>query len=260
MKHVVMLSGGGSSWATARRVVQRHGRCNVTLLFADTRAEDDDLYRFLADVEDDLGIGITWVQDGRSPWDVFDAEHIIGNTRVAICSRVLKVEPCRRWLAANADPSDTTLYMGIGWWESHRLPAIVRNWSPFPVEAPLCDPPYPDKPQIAREMAEAGIREPALYRAGFEHNNCAGGCVRGGQAQWAHLLKVYPERYGDHERRENAFRERTGKDVAILRDRTGGDTKPLTLTALRERIQGQPHTIDMWEWGGCGCFTDEDEA
>jgi len=44
--------------------------------------------------------------------------------------------------------------------------------------------------------------------------------------------------------------------VAILRDRRGGTTRPMTLREFRERIQAQPDLFDADEWGGCGCFTD----
>ena len=51
---VVMLSGGAGSWGAARRVVDRHGREGLTLLFADTLIEDDDLYRFLLEATANL--------------------------------------------------------------------------------------------------------------------------------------------------------------------------------------------------------------
>lgn len=47
MKHVVMFSGGAGSWAAAKRVAERHGTADLTLLFTDTLMEDEDLYRFL---------------------------------------------------------------------------------------------------------------------------------------------------------------------------------------------------------------------
>lgn len=49
MNHVVMFSGGIGSWATAKRVAERHGIDNLVLLFADTLTEDEDLYRFLVE-------------------------------------------------------------------------------------------------------------------------------------------------------------------------------------------------------------------
>lgn len=47
MRHVVMFSGGIGSWAAGKRVAQRHGTRDLTLLFTDTLVEHDDLYRFL---------------------------------------------------------------------------------------------------------------------------------------------------------------------------------------------------------------------
>ena len=47
--HVVFLSGGLGSWATLRRVINRHGADNVYALFTDTLIEDKTLYKFLLD-------------------------------------------------------------------------------------------------------------------------------------------------------------------------------------------------------------------
>jgi hypothetical protein len=39
----------------------------------------------------------------------------------------------------------------------------------------------------------------------------------------------------------------------VLRDRSGGTSKPLTLKDFRHR---NIKDIDLFEWGGCGCFGD----
>lgn len=44
---VVQFSGGGGSWAAAKRVGAEHGTADLTLLFADTLIEDQDCYRFV---------------------------------------------------------------------------------------------------------------------------------------------------------------------------------------------------------------------
>lgn len=106
-------------------------------------------------------------------------------------------------------------------------------------------------------------KQPLLYDQGFAHNNCAGACVRAGQGQWLQLLEHNPARYAHEEAEERAFREAIGKDVAILRDRRGGTTKPLTLEALRLRAQLEPEAItddDRMDIGGCGCTTDLEGA
>lgn len=261
MKHVVMWSGGITSWATARHVIAEHGTENVTLLFADTLVEDEDLYVFNEAASTRLGVPITRVADGRNPWQVFEDKRWLGNTRIAQCSLELKLKPCEEWLARNSELtfSNTMLYVGIDWTETERLPAIVRGWAPWTVDAPLTRPPYYDKRQLLDEARAAGLPTPRLYRLGFAHNNCGGACVKGGQAQWARLLEVFPERYARAEAAEVKMRALLGKDVSILRDRTGGDTKPLTLAALRTRIEehrSDRPTFDDLDEGGCGCFTD----
>ncbi len=254
MLHVVQFSGGIGSWATARRVAEQRGTDDLVLLFADTLAEDEDLYRFNVDVARDVGVPITVVADGRTPQQVgIDRKHI-GNTRVANCSHLLKQDVCRRWLEANADPASATLYVGIDWSETHRLPAIERLWAPWRVEAPMIEPPYIDKADMIAAASARGIAPPRLYEMGFAHNNCGGACVKAGQAQWALLLEKFPERYASWEQHEQRMRADLGRDVAILRDRRGGTTKALPLTVLRRRIQGDDYDKD--DWGGCGCMVD----
>lgn len=92
MRCVVQFSGGVGSWAAARRLIQLGDYEAVTLLFADTLIEDEDLYRFLDDAvtdlralgaERDVSVGYHRIADGRTPWEVFRDRRFIGNTRVA---------------------------------------------------------------------------------------------------------------------------------------------------------------------------------
>lgn len=258
LRRVISFSGGTGSWATARRVVDAHGTADVVLLFADTLAEDDDLHRFLAEAAADIGVPVTRVCDGRTPQQVDVDRKWLSNARVAQCSLELKVKPCRAWLDEYCDPASTVLYVGIDWSETERAPAITKLWAPWHVETPLTAPPYVDKREIDAELRRRGIEPPRLNRLGFPHNNCGGACPRGGQAQWARLLKIFPGRYATAEAHEQHMRQLLGKDVAMLRDRTGGTTKPLPLTVLRRRVEAEADGLfDPYDWGGCGCFTEE---
>jgi hypothetical protein len=286
MKHIVMFSGGLGSWMTAKRVAEKHGTDNLFLVFADVggqhtsphAGEDEDTYRFIVEAAADVfGVGyqsvdsredfiafnlpkLVWLNEGRDIWQVFTDNRFLGNSRLANCSKFLKQQPCREWLDANCDPADTTVYVGIDWTESHRLPAIVNAYLPYKAEAPLTEAPYLDKEDVKAACIAAGMEIPRLYRAGFPHNNCGGFCVRAGQAQMELLLREHPDRYAYHEGKEQELREHLDKDVAILRDRTGGNSVPLTLRRFRERVQMQPELFDDIDWGGCGCFVDEPAA
>lgn len=283
-RHVVMFSGGRTSWATARRVADTHGTDGLTLLFADVGGEDPDAYRFIVEASADVfgvalpnGVirqrdlftrhgwrrvaashlpGLAWVADGRTIWDVFRDDRFLGNSRLANCSKILKQKPCRDWMDANAAP-DTVVHVGIGWDEQHRLPAIQAGWAPWRVEAPMTQPPYMDHAQIDAWMKSRGLRRPRLYDLGATHNNCGGGCVRAGQGQFAWLLDLMPDRYAEWEAGEQSLRDHLGKDVTILRDRTGGDVVPLSLADFRQRIEDRPDQLDLFDMGGCGCFTDD---
>jgi hypothetical protein len=300
-RHVVMWSGGITSWATARHVIAQHGTASVTLLFADTLIEDDDLYAFNEQAATQLGVAIIRVADGRTPWQVFEDKQWIGNTRIAQCSLDLKQRQCRIWLDPRHDPADTVLYLGIDYSETHRIRAIRTGYAhtadgckkvelggekvrvcaglfdddgnrlPGPgcsnllpvawaVDFPLTRPPYSDKQQLIGEAKAAGLSTPKMYDLGFAHANCGGACVKGGQGQWLRLLEVFPDRYAKAETFEIRMRDLLGKNVSILRDRTGGTTKPLTLATLRARAEqeraDQPSLLDHDDWGGCGCFTD----
>jgi len=70
-RHVVQFSGGIGSWAATQRVIAEHGTADLVLLFADTKVEDDDLYRFLDDAAAQIGVPVTVVADGRTPFQVF---------------------------------------------------------------------------------------------------------------------------------------------------------------------------------------------
>lgn len=257
-QHVVMFSGGIGSWVTAKRVVAQHGKKHLTLLFADTRVEDADTYRFLRDAAKNAGGKLVTVEDGRTPFEVFKDDRFLGNHRLANCSKYLKQIPCRRWVEANCDPEHTTIYVGIDWSEIHRLPAIRKGWAPYTVEAPMTERPYLGKAQMVHLADDLGLVPPAAYAKGMPHANClAQGCVRGGMSYWQNLLVTDRETYLRTEADEEGLREYLDADVAILSDRTGGDRKPITLRAFRERIEQQGTLFDGNEWGGCGCFTND---
>lgn len=266
MRAVSMFSSGAGSWAATRCYVDRNPHHDLVMLFADTgpedrsehQGEDEDNYRFLEQAARDIARPLIRLRDGRDVWQVFRDQRMIGNTRISNCSRTLKQDPAHRWLSENRSPEDTVVIIGIDWTEDNRRASIVKRYAPYRVVFPLCEPPYLDKDDVVAELAGRGIAPPRLYGMGFAHANCGGFCVRAGQGQFAHLLRTMPERYAYHEAQEQAFREWIDKDVAILRDRRGGTTKPLTLTALRKRLTETPEQVDLDDVGGCGCFVDDE--
>jgi 3'-phosphoadenosine 5'-phosphosulfate sulfotransferase (PAPS reductase)/FAD synthetase len=267
---VVQYSGGLGSWASAKLAIDLFGKENVDLLFADTLVEDEDLYRFIDETVKDFGCNFTRIADGRTPWDVFDDVKYIGNTRVDPCSLHLKRELLRKHINETQSAESTFVALGIDWTEVHRLERAEPRWLPYVVWAPLCAPPYHDKDEVLEWLKATGIKPPRLYEMGFQHNNCGGFCIKSGQAQFAQLLKQFPDRYAMNEAREERWREVNGKDVSILRDRALDKREayaekndldevpkavPLTMRDFRIRVDGGDR-YDTDDWGGCGCAID----
>lgn len=254
---IVLYSGGALSWAAAMRTIARYGRDDVRLLFTDTSMEDGDLYRFLDDSERQLGVPLIRLKDGRTPWDVFRDRRMIGNTRIDLCSRILKREMSQKWLAENAPAA--TLVFGIDWEELHRVGPLTERYGAqgFAVECPMTESPWKTKSDVFAWMRAEGLEPPRLYEMGASHNNCGGFCVRAGHGHFAWLLGTMPDVFARHESAEQELREYLGKDVAILRDRVGGKTRPMTLREFRERKLAKMLTaLDLLDTGGCGCFVD----
>lgn len=270
MKHVVNFSGGLCSFWAAHRVIQKHGTDNTVLLFADTLIEDEDLYAFNEQSSALLGIPITRITTGVTPWELFRREGLIGNARFPICSVILKREPLDAWHRSNLldlpgelqgafwdDGRDAaTLYMGFDWNEANRLNDLRRELPNWRIEAPMTEEPIWDKCRMESEARSLGLIIPKLYGLGFPHNNCGGRCVRAGISHWVHLYRVLPERYLDWMQEEQVtaqvLRDRGIEPLSILKDRRGGVTRNLYLTELKTRIDNG-ESFDRFDWGGCGC-------
>lgn len=296
------ISGGTGSYLAIKRHVETCGRGGLRLLFTDTLCEDQDAYRFLiAGAADIMGVqlapgfvpeiedfpawedrsaykafvlrlaeraaltipGFSWISDGRDPWDVYEAERFLGNSRVDPCSKKLKREAAYRWLSQNCDPAGTAIIVGIDHEEEHRFDDglgggikprwAARGWTAL---APLCEAPLLSWRGRIELVQEAGLWLPRLNALGFAHNNCGGFCCKGGMGHWRLMLHHFPERYAYAEWREQQIRALLG-DVSMLTDRRGGTKKPLTLAALRHRDLTPTEASEM---GACNCFFPAEEV
>lgn len=274
MRHVVNFSGGLCSFWAAHRVIQKHGPEKVVLLFADVLIEDPELYEFNERASALLGVAITRICQGETPWQLFRRKGIIGNSFRPVCSFELKREPLDAWHEKyclniaeegqvqlpflNDGREPATIYLGFDWTEPHRVADIRREKPLWRIEAPMTEEPIWDKCKMTREAEKLGLKIPRLYELGFPHNNCGGRCVRAGISHWVHLLRVLPERFTEWMNEEqDTIREIVGRGgdatwCSILKDRRGGKTKAMTLVELKSRVDaGEQFPRD--DWGGCGC-------
>lgn len=295
MEHIIMFSGGATSYYTAKLVVEQYGRDRCRLLFTDTLIEDKSLYKFnlqvlrklfgirvqsllrdcetLPDAEENIkerkirllqlarNVSFTtekmiWLQDGRTPWEVFRDKRFIGNSRIAPCSHVLKQQVARNFLEENYSPDQVQIYLGIHSSERDRFygtnqrKGAKSHWEPWAVKSPLCDRYDVGQKTIMDSIESDGLDLPLLYKMKFSHNNCGGFCVRAGQKQFKQLLNAFPSRYSYHENQESDLREFLDTDATILTKVREGEKIRLSLKELRNT------TAEDDFLSGCGCFID----
>lgn len=254
MKHIVMTSGGMGSFIALDFVRLEYGAENCLALFADTKIEDGDLYRFLREIIDYTGVELARIADGRNPWEVFRDVGFVGNTRVDPCSLHLKRRLCDSFVTGNFLPDACTVHIGIDASEIHRYLNLVPRKLPYVYRAPLVERGIIwSKKQQAKYCLERGIAPPHLYDLGFQHNNCGGFCVKAGLAQFKLLLEKLPERYDYHVQEERKTREAVPNARPFLRWSIEGVTHYVWLEQYREYLLSGGDEIDEFDWGGCGC-------
>lgn len=264
-RYVVSVSGGLTSFEAWRRTVEKHGRENVTAIFADVGTvvedgeivcgEDEDLFRFLDDTERLMGHPIIRLRHPKyaNIWEAFFGERFLGNTMVDTCSKFLKREVIARWIKENAP--DATMVLGFSWLESSRArkyqKRIPNSWMP------LQERPYVINDDIAKWLLSRGVKPPRNYELGASHNNCGLFCVKSGLGQLYLLWKLRIKRYLYNERMELKFRAEINPKATIFRK----NGKPITMQALRLLFeQGYiPKTAPDQGCGGRCMVPEQDE-
>ena len=209
MAVIVTLSGGKGSAFSAKLAIEKYGRENVILYFNDTKWEHPDLYRFLHELQEYFGLQIYYDNDGRSPEELFVDNRALANNRMPFCSRILKAERLQKFY----NDGDTIVF-GIGIDELHRAKRLVAVYQKvYAKTGKFCKLRFPlieenvKKHEIDIWLSSIGIEEPILYRLGFLHNNCSGGCVRAGKKHWKLLYEKLPHVYMDRERVEKKIKK-----------------------------------------------------
>lgn len=259
-KYIISYSGGIGSAITAQMVSNKYGAENVILLFSDTNMEDEDLYRFNKDISDLLGIPITRISDGRTPWEVFSDVKFIGNSRVDPCSRVLKRDLIRKWIKENFSPEKCNIFVGIDCYEEHRLHRVVEANIPYVYRSILIEKDiFIDNNYKLQWCEDNNIIPPRLYTLGFAHNNCGGFCVKAGLGQFKMLYEKLPERYKEHEEIEQRLIQENPNLRPFLKKTKKGELMYLTMKDYREKYLevDKLEEEDKFDFGGCGCALED---
>lgn len=258
MQHVVFFSSGIGSWACAKLVVEQHGARDTSLLFMDTQIEDDDNYRFLRQAAKNVGAKLVILREGRTPFQVFKDVKFMGNSRIDPCSRILKREKADQWIESHFKPDEARMYVGIDWTEQHRFERMAKRKLPYVYEAPLIETGL-TKPEMLQWAEREGLKPPRMYAMGFQHANCGGFCIKSGQAQFKKLWENFPDRYHQMEKLEEEVYDEIGSRRPFLRKQIDGVLHYISMREFRTQYLEPQCSIDEFDWGGCGCFSDAPE-
>lgn len=269
--HIVSFSGGVTSWAAAKRVVEHYGPEQTTLLTADTGGEAEDWLDHVHASAKDVGAAEHVIVRSAKYTDIYDLAVKTSSIPSVIrgtCTIELKVVPITRWIYDHAAPGYTQ-HFGFDWTEQHRLDKLRASAARYDgvddhqrIQAPLLWNPLIDKSQCLDMLAASGLTMPAAYKEGHAHNNClATGCFKANRKAWLKLLEQRPEAYIRSERFEADFRTHINPSSAILpadtAERRQGKHGP-TLKELRTRYHNSPKLPIAVDDSPCSCFTADD--
>ena len=236
---VVGFSGGVTSAWCAGWALRNFPKDEVTLLFHDTKEEDEDTYRFLHEVAGKLAHPITERSDGRSVTELMYDEDMLPNNHMAFCSRILKVAQGTAYLAElrALGVTDILKVFGFSAKEEERVQRMTAHgWKDgFVARFPLIEEHITKQDAADWCTCTLGVALPRMY-AWSDHANCPG-CVRGGKAYWLAVKANRPDVFEQRRALEIEFGYSFNKRYTLTQIEREGLQRPV---ARRESIDIGP--------------------
>lgn len=214
-RRVVHFSCGAASAVAAKLTVAKH-RDHMVIVNAWLAEEHPDNERFRDDCQRWLGFPITVLRDerhGASARAVWRSRgYMVSNRRgIASCADALK-----RKLLKDVSLPDDIHVLGFTVEEVDRFERF-EDYSGMRGEAPLIEANL-TKADCLAMIERAGIELPAMYKLGFNNNNCIG-CPKGGEGYWNHVRNVFPDDFVA----VSEIQESIGPGSYFFRDRKTGE-------------------------------------
>lgn len=188
---IVWFSCGAASAVASKKAIETYSsEFEILIVNCDTRpSEHKDNYRFCTDVEKWLGQPIVFIRNENygTVDDVFEKTRYMSGVRGARCTTELKKLPRHSF----ALPDDTHIF-GFTSEESRRMKNFQDRNPELKLKWVLKDAGI-TKSQCYQILKDAGIELPAMYKLGFDNNNCPG-CVKASSPwYWSQVRKHFPE-------------------------------------------------------------------
>jgi len=190
-KYIAWFSCGAPSTVAAMLAIREFGKENVRVIRQDTGSEHPDNERYMRDVEKWLGIRVEITKSEK----YVDVDDVIEKTRWIVgvggarCTGELKRVPAEECI--NWGKNQEIEMFGYTIEEQHRINRWVKN-NPERRINPILIRHGLSKDDCLGIIDRAGIEIPAMYRLGYNNNNCLG-CVKGGAGYWNKIRIDFPE-------------------------------------------------------------------
>jgi len=188
-RHVLWFSHGAASAVAARIVVAEHPN-NVRLVFTDPGAEHPDNERFRRECEAWIGHPVEVLKSEKyaDTWEVWEDRKFLVSPYGAPCTGELK----KKLRFAFQQPDDVQVFGFTADQREIKRAERFREQNPeVNLRTPLIERGL-TKDDCLGLLEAAGIEVPAMYRLGYDNNNCIG-CVKGGAGYWNKIRVDFPE-------------------------------------------------------------------
>lgn len=241
---VVWFSCGAASAVAAKLTVEKYGSENVRVVNNPIAEEDEDNRRFLADVQDWIGVPIELASHPDYPsnsiQDVWDRRGYMSGIAGASCTMVLKKQARQHWEQTNKTGAMVMGFTAEERGRHERFKQTERNnIIPILLDAGLT------KDDCAKVITDAGLALPRMYSLGYPNANCPG-CIKAtSPTYWNFVRRVHPDVFAD--------RAATSRRLGVKLVRYKG--RRIFLDELPPDAKGRPmKSIKMPE---CGIFCEE---
>lgn len=216
MEHVVALSGGKDSTALALRLAEIEPR-DYTYVCTPTGDELPEMFAHWNRLGELLGTRITPVMHRVGLSGLVKEQNALPNNRMRFCTRMLKIEPYRKWLTLN---TPCVSYVGLRADEEGRAGGAYADIEGIEMRFPLREWGWGEADVLAY-LEQRGVNIP-------ERTDCAR-CYHQRLGEWWRLWREYPEIYADASRQEDEM-GRTWRNPSR-------DTWPARLAEMRVRFE-----------------------
>lgn len=187
VRTVVWFSAGAASAVAAKLTIAEKPE-NLVLVYTDPGAEHDDNARFIEDCEHWFNYPVVRLKSDKyiDTWDVWQQTKFLVSPQGARCTTELKKKIRRQF-----QNHDDIQVFGYTSEEQHRADRFREQNPEVNLRTPLIEHGL-SKQDCLAIIDRAGIELPAMYKLGYQNNNCIG-CPKGGMGYWNKIRNDFPD-------------------------------------------------------------------